>query len=189
MSTPGSRQDQAPRSLAQVPFVRHDPLVLLNLQPGPPGQRRRQPDHDFDGYGWSVVEDLVLEADDHARQQLPRALVLALHCADEQPPSEGVEGGEGVELELDVPDPTGGEPLTVLAPLDAFLRAHLPALPSEPADVVLALCNPCSAALQRPPQLGMRRLHYAHGDVLSWLDEYEHGRLQVRLHAHSWHRR
>ncbi|MCA9708207.1 MAG: hypothetical protein KDK70_20310 [Myxococcales bacterium] len=175
---------EVPRALAEVPLPRLDPLVLLNLQPDSQGRRRAVPDHDFAGHGFGVVDDLVLESDDGTRREVPRALVLALHSADEPSP------GPGLELELDVPDPAGGEPLCVLAPLDAFLRVHLPALPSEPDDVVLALCNPASAEVVRPAALAPdRRLHYAHGDVLSWLDEYEGGRTQIRLRARSWHLR
>lgn len=170
--------------LAQVPLPRLDPLVLLNLQPDAQGQRRDQPDHDYEGYGVAVVPALVLESDDGTRTELSSALVLALHSADEQPE------GPGIELELDMPDPAGGEPLTVLAPLDAFLRAHLPTLPGEPPHVVLALCNPRSASVERPESLdALRRLHYAHGDVLSWLDVHDDGHTQIRLRAHSWHRR
>lgn len=170
--------------LAQVPLPRLDPLVLLNLHVDAQGRRRDQPDLDFEGYGVAVAPGLVLEADDGTRIDLPAALVLALHSADEQPE------GPGIELELDVPDPAGGEPLTVLAPLGAFLRAHLPALPREPSDVVLALCNPRSASVERPESLdALRHLHYAHGDVLSWLDVHDDGRTQIRLRAHSWHQR
>lgn len=175
---------EAPRSLAEVPLPRLDPLVLLNLQPDAQGRRLVRPDHDFEGYGVAVARGLVLESDDGTREELPAALVLALHSADEQPE------GPGIELELDVPDPAGGEALTILAPLDAFLRAHLPMLPDEPPEVVLALCNPRSASVERPESLGtLRRLHYAHGDVLSWLDLYDDGRTQIRLRAHSWHQR
>lgn len=172
---------EAPRTLAEVPLPRLEPLALLNLQPDAAGRRRDEPDPDYEGYGFAVTGALVLESADGRRRALPTALVLALHSADEPSP------GAGLELELDVPDPTGGEALTVLAPLEAFLAAHLPRLPTEPDDVVLALCNPRGAAVSRPASLGARRLHYAHGDVLSWLDEYDDGRTRIRLHAHRWH--
>lgn len=175
-----------PESLAEVPLPRRDPLTLLNLQADEQGQHRATPDHDFWGYGWGVVEGLVLESADGTRRSIERALVLALHSADEQPDAPGIE------LEIDIPDPIDpveAEPLTVMAPLSAFLRAQLPQLPAEPADLVLALCNPRNEPVEREAALGQRRLHFAHGDVLSWLDVSPEAPARIRLHAKSWHQR
>lgn len=175
-----------PRSLAELPFERDEPLALLGLRPGPDGVWKREPDHDYAAFGWSEVDALVLEADDGLRTTVGPALVLALHSTDEPSPDAGV-----IELELDVLlDP---EPITIRAPLDRFLDAWLPRLPAKAPHVVLALCNPLDLDLARPAALGGRILHYAYGDVLSWLDhdddprDLELGR--IRLHAHSWHTR
>lgn len=171
-----------PRSLVEVPFEHAQPRRLLGLE-----RPRATPDHDYDRYGWTVVRELVLQ-DDRERRELGWALVLALHSADEPSPGPSPDGD--LELELDVPDPEGGEPLTVLAPLQAFLAAHLHGLPDDPPDVVLALCNPDAVAIERPPGLDRRRqLHYAHGDVTSWLDVHDDGRAGIRLRATSWHQR
>ncbi|MEX1365721.1 MAG: hypothetical protein AB1Z98_21515 [Nannocystaceae bacterium] len=171
-----------PRSLVEVPFEHAQPRRLLGLE-----RPRATPDHDYDRYGWTVVRDLVLE-DERERRELAEALVLALHSADE--PSPGASSDGELELELDVPDPAGGEPLTVLAPLQAFLAAHLGGLADDSPDVVLALCNPNAVAIERPPGLASRRrLHYAHGDVTSWLDVHDDGRAVIRLRATSWHQR
>lgn len=167
-----------PLRLAEVPLPRHEPLRLLDLH-----ERRERPEHDYEGYGWALVDELVLEAADGTRRVLEGALVLALHSADEQVP------GAELELELDLVDPAGEE-LTVLAPLRPFLDAHLGGLPPAPADVVLALCNPIATPVARPAALlPSRRLHYAHGDVTSWLDVYDDGTQRIRLHADSWHQR
>lgn len=184
MSDEPSGEGGGPRTLAEVPFPRHDDLGLLGLLPDAHGERREQPDHDFAGYGYGVVQRLILESEDGTRRELASALVLALHCTDEP------EGDDEIELELDIPDPDGGEEITVLAPLGAFLRAHLPTLPEDPADVVLALCNPHALDVTRPEGLGERRLHFARGDVFSWLDLHDRSDgADVRLRAHSWHLR
>jgi len=175
---------RAPQSLAEVPFLRHDAMALLALCPDAEGRRRDEPDDDFAGYGYGIVHDLVLESADGSQRVVPSALVLALHCTDE--PSTLEE----IELELDVVDPEGGEALTVLAPLGAFLRAHLPRLPDQPDDVVLALCNPRALDVPRLAALGQRRLHFAHGDVLSWLVLHDDDDgMEFRLQAETWHQR
>jgi hypothetical protein len=103
---------------------------------------------------------------------------------DEPSPEDAV-----IELELDLPDPDGAEPLAIRAPLDRFLAVWLPRLPATAPHVVLALCNPRRLDPARPRELGARHLHYAHGDVLSWLDAYDDAPAEIRLHAHTWHRR
>ncbi len=172
-----------PCSLAALPFPRRGALELLNLQADPGGGRREVPDHDFAGFGYGRVRDLVLADDDGQERSLAAALVLALHSSDDQP-----DQGEEVELEFDLPDPDDErETLSVLAPLSRFLEARLPALLDEVDDVVLALCNPRSVDVARPASLGPRRLHYAHGDVVSWLDLDDDGPARIRLAARSWH--
>lgn len=183
----------APASLAELPFERHDPLVLLDLQARPDGTRRAEPNLDYAGFGWAELDALVLESDDGTREPLGPALVLALHTPDDPPHLDHLE------LALELPDPDADPdphadpaPLVVLAPLDRFLAAWLPRLPRAAPHVVLALCNPGHLDPPRPSLLGPRQLHYAHGDVLAWLDvdpSCPELRPQIRLHAHAWHRR
>lgn len=167
-----------PRSLAEVIFEPHDPLVLLNLARD---RGAAQPDHDYEGYGWARLPNVTLEASDGGtQQQVGPVLLLAIHSADEQP------SDTEIEVELDLPVPDDDEPLAILAPLPALLRALLPRLPDDAPHVVLALCNPRCAPVKRPSALGSRTLHYAHGDVVSWLDEFDDGRTAVRLDALRW---
>lgn len=177
---------QAPRSLAEIPFEREPVLALLGLRPGPDGAWRREPDFDYARFGWAEAEALVLEADDGTRELVGPALVLALHSTDDPSPDAGV-----IELELDLhdeadADDADAEPLVIRAPLDRFLDVWLARLPSAAPHVVLALCNPLRLDPARPAALGTRRLHYAYGDVLSWLDLDENPP-RIRLHAHTWH--
>lgn len=186
---------QAPRSLAEIPFAREEVLALLGLRPGPDGAWRSEPDHDYARFGWGTAEALVLEAENGTQQVVGPALVLALHSTDEPSPNAGV-----IELELELNDDAtepaepaeDAEPLVIRAPLDRFLDVWLPRLPSTAPHVVLALCNPLRLDPERPAALASRHLHYAYGDVLSWLD---HDPLQagdpprIRLHAHQWHTR
>jgi hypothetical protein len=174
----------APRTLAELPFDRHEPLALLGLQAGADGRWRREPDPDYAVFGWAEADVVVLEAGDGTRQRVEHVLVLALHSTDVPSPDDTV-----IELELDLPDPDGAEPLVIRAPLDRFLSAWLPRLPATAPHVVLALCNPRHLDPARPPELGARHLHYAYGDVLSWLDTHDDAPPEIRLHAHTWHRR
>ena len=185
---------KAPRSLAELPFSRDEPLALLGLVPGPDGRWRSEPDHDYGRFGWAQADALVLENDDGSRLHVGPALVLALHSTDDPSPDDGV-----IELELELHDvePELGaseardpaEPLVIRAPLDRFLDAWLPRLPASAPHVVLALCNPLHLDPARPSALGARNLHYAYGDVLSWLDHQGDRSASIRLRAHAWHTR
>jgi hypothetical protein len=176
---------QAPRSLAEIPFEREDVLELLGLRPGSDGAWRREPDLDYARFGWAEAQTLVLEEDDEGRRVIGPALVLALHSTDEPSPDEAVIE---LEFELDLDDEP--EPLVIRAPLDRFLDVWLPRLPAAAPHVVLALCNPLRHDPARPAALGTRRLHYAHGDVLSWLDHIDGEEPpSIRLRAPTWHMR
>jgi hypothetical protein len=197
---PGISVMKAPRSLAELPFERDEPRALLGLVPGTDGEWRSEPDHDYGRFGWAEVEGLVLEGDDGARRRVGPALVLALHSTDEPSPDDGV-----IELELELHDVADdaradagddasedvepAEPLVIRAPLDRFLDVWLPRLPASAGHVVLALCNPLHLDPARPASLGPRNLHYAYGDVLSWLDHHEDRPASIRLRAHAWHTR
>jgi len=172
---------QAPRSLAEIPFEREDVLELLGLRPGPDGAWRREPDLDYARFGWAEAVTLVLEDAEGRQRVVGPALVLALHSSDEPSPDDAV-----IELEFELSLTGEPEPLVIRAPLDRFLEVWLPRLPWAAPHVVLALCNPLRHDPACPAALGSRRLHYAHGDVLSWLD-LEPPR--IRLHAHTWHTR
>jgi len=177
---------QAPQSLAEIPFEHEEPLALLGLRPGPDGAWRREPDLDYGRFGWAEAEAIVLEDHDGERRTVGPALVLALHSTDEPSPDDAV-----IELEFELALDGEPEPLVIRAPLDRFLDVWLSRLPASAPHVVLALCNPLRHDPARPAALGPRHLHYAHGDVLSWLD---HDHLHdwapcIRLHAHTWHTR
>jgi hypothetical protein len=153
--------------LADLPIPQREPLDLLAL-----ADERLAVDRDYAGYGWAWVEGLELSAPARPPVLLPRALVLALHSADEQ------VDADDVELELDV----GTE--VVRAPLSRLLAVKLPELPRFD-ELVLALCNPSRVAV-RSPAGATGRIHYALGDVTSWLDRDADGREHIRLGARSW---
>jgi hypothetical protein len=154
--------------LADLPLARAHPLDLLALR-----SERLAPDREYAGFGWAWVSDLELAAPARPSVVLPRALVLALHGADEQ-----VEPDD-IELGLELPGQL------VRAPLSRVLAAKLPGLPAA-AEIVLALCNPARTIVAAPPALRGARLHYAWGDVTSWLDRDEDGGEHVRLSGRRW---
>jgi hypothetical protein len=153
--------------IADLPIRHREPLDLLALQ-----DERLAPDDDWAGFGWAWVEHLELAAPAQPSIVLARALVLALHSADEQ------VDADDIELELDV------DGVIVRAPLSKVLAVHLPRLPDAP-ELVLALCNPAEVVVRRPA-LASGRIHYAHGDVTSWLDRDADGGEHIRLAAHRW---
>ncbi len=152
--------------LADLPIREREPLDLLALT-----VERLHVDHDWAGFGWTWVDGLELAAPGQSLV-LPRALVLALHSADEQ------VDADDIELELDV----DGE--IVRAPLSKLLAVHLPLLPAAP-ELVLALCNPAGVTVRRPA-VAAGRIHYARGDVTSWLDRDANGGEHIRLSAQRW---
>lgn len=153
--------------IADLPIRQREPLDLLALT-----VERLCVDRDWAGFGWAWVEPLELAAPGRPSIVLPRALVLALHSADEQ------VDADDVELELDV----DGE--VVRAPLSKVLAVHLPLMPTAP-ELVLALCNPAEVAVRRPA-LATGRIHWARGDVTSWLDRDADGGEHIRLAAREW---
>ncbi len=163
--------------IAEIPFPRLAAHVLLHVD----DPERLSPDLTFAGFGHGVVGPLELAAPRQRSIVLERALVLALHTSEIPPP-------DASEIELEFELETEDEQLTsVLVPLDGFLAVKLPTLLGCERDVVLALCNPLRLAPARPAVLGERTLHYAWGDVLSWLDRDAWGGEQFRLSADAWH--
>jgi hypothetical protein len=154
--------------IADLPLPEREPLELLALE-----HDRSAPDVDYAGFGRAWIEGLELAAPDRPSLVLPRALVIALHSADEQPE------GDDVELLFEL----AGQ--SVLVPLSKWLDALLPGLPAAD-DVVLALCNPNRVGIAAPLDAKHPRIHYALGDVTSWLDFDAHGRGHVRLSARRW---
>ncbi len=151
--------------IAELPFRERPVLELLNLL-----GERSAPDHDYAGYGWARVSRVWCAAAGSG-SYVADALVLALHTADDAEPI-----AEDVELEFELP---GHPPVSVL--LSAFLARWLPLLPQASA-IVLALCNPHRAVLPFPPAAKVP-VHYAFGDVTSWLDD---GGERIELVADSW---
>jgi hypothetical protein len=162
--------------LADLPISEREPLELLALA----DDERLAVDREYAGYGWAWIDGLELSAPARPSVILPRALVLALHSADEQ------VDPDDVELELEV----GAE--IVRAPLSRVLAVKLPTLPRF-ADLVLALCNPSRTKVRWPTRVAVRmpsgslgRIHYGLGDVTSWLDRDADGGEHIRLAARSW---
>lgn len=152
--------------IAELPLPLVDLEALLALEVD-----RLAPDRDYAGFGMAWAERLELAAPDRPSVWLARALVVALHSADEQ-----TCRGD-VELLFELPDQS------VIVPLSAWLDAFVPRLPAT-QDVVLALCNPDRVAIEAPP--AAPRLHVALGDVTSWRDDDGPGRSHVRLSARAW---
>jgi hypothetical protein len=153
--------------IAELPFHERPVLELLNLLGG-----RSTPDHDYAGYGWARVGKVWCVGAANA-YSVDDALVLAIHTADDA----GAIAGD-IELEFELPD---HPPVSVLA--SAFLERWLPVLPRASA-IVLALCNPHRATLVRPAAVTVP-VHYALGDVTSWLD-HDDGGERIELVADSW---
>ncbi len=151
--------------IADLPFRERPLLELLNLN-----EERDVPQHDYAGYGWALADSVWLGTADGAGIPVDGSLVLALHSPDEAEPRR-----DDVELLFDLSDGT-----SVTVPLSRFLEVWLPRLPAADS-IVLALCNPHRA---RPPYRGQTPLHYAEGDVTSWLDRDQGDR--VELIADAW---
>lgn len=157
-------------TIGQLPFHERPMLELLNLV-----GERDAPDHDYAGHGWARVPRVWLGdgvGDTGTGRFVADALVLALHCPDDAEPL-----ADDVELELELPDGS-----SVLVLLSRFLATWLPKLPRASA-IVLALCNP-HRATPRVPVNATAPIHYARGDVTSWLDRDRSDR--VELLAESW---
>jgi hypothetical protein len=157
-------------TIAELPFHERPVLELLNLV-----GERDAPDPGYAGYGWARVPGVWLGdgADDReAGRFIADALVLALHSADDAEPL-----ADDIELEFDLPDGS-----SVLVLLSQFLARWLPKLPRASA-IVLALCNP-QHSTPRAPAGATAPIHYALGDVTSWLDRDRGDRIE--LIAGSW---
>jgi hypothetical protein len=155
--------------IADLPITEHPPLDLLALT-----EERLAPDVDYAGFGWTWIDSLELSAPARPSVVIPRALVLALHSAE----VDNDPDAHDIELEFDV------DGALFRAPLSRVLEVHLPRLPGA-ADVVLALCNPEDIVV-RAPVGAVGRIHYALGDVTSWLDRDQGGGERIRLAAKRW---
>jgi len=158
------------RKLAEIPFLRREPLDLLNLR-----GERRAPDPDYAGFGHGRADLVRLEDRAGACVEVEGALILALHSSD-----LGQARADDIDLEFFVDEVAPG--YSVTARLSAFLAARLEEVRGDERAIVLALCNPHRAAIARPAAAGALPVHYALGDVESWLDP--DGRL--RLTADAW---
>lgn len=155
------------RSLADLPFEPHNPETLLGIVRGRP-----EPDQDYAGYGWALVERILLE-DVQGVREVRDALLIAVHSADVQPPPP-----QPIDLEFEV-----GDQAYVVA-LPRFLEVVASRLPIAGRPIVLAMCNPQAVDVEIPRALAPMA-HYAHGDVIAWLDERPDGE-QLRLSASRW---
>ena len=152
------------RSVGELPFREWDARELLNLT-----DERASPVLDDIRFGWCRLDRVWLESP-AGLTVVESPLVIALHAAE-----DGEALDRDVELEFYLDDEH-----SVTALLSTFLGHWLPRLPAA-SRLVLAMCNPHRATLPHP---GGVPVHYAHGDVDSWL---EHGDDSVRLAADSWH--
>jgi hypothetical protein len=154
-------------TVAGLPFHARPVLELLNLE-----DDRAGPDPDYAGYGWAHASRLWLVEPAALAHPIDDALLLALHC-----PDDGEVLANDIELYFELPEQS---PVTVLA--STFLAHWLPRLPEDVSQIVLALCNPHSASLLQPQQTSLP-LHFAHGEVESWIAR-DDGRIELR--APSW---
>lgn len=154
-------------TIAELPFHERPMLELLNLV-----DDRTQPDPDYAGYGWARASRLWLVEPRALPRLIDDALLLALHC-----PDDGEALANDIELYFELPEQP---PVTVLA--SKFFARWLPRLPQDVSQIVLALCNPHRASLPQPKETCLT-LHFAHGEVESWL-AHDDGRIELR--APSW---
>jgi hypothetical protein len=150
-------------SIGDIPFVERELLELLALD-----RDRDAPDLDYAGFGWAFAPHVVLE--DGVRREIADPIVVAMHSADEQT----------TDGDIDLLFETDDE--SVIVPLSRFLPHAFRLLPAD-REIVLALCNPAKV---RPDPVD-RVVHYADGDVLSWLDPIGRHDWIVRLSAPVWH--
>ncbi|CAN5914323.1 hypothetical protein BH11MYX3_BH11MYX3_48330 [soil metagenome] len=153
--------------IIDLPFIERPVHELLHLEVD-----RDVPSHDYAGFGWARVDRLWLAVGEEPGRLVRDALVLALHSAD-----DGEVLADDVELEFELPD-RADRPVSVLA--STFLSRWLPMLPDASA-IVLALCNPHRADLQRPAE-ARSPIHYGLGDVESWREDPD----RILLTAESW---
>ncbi len=149
------------RSVLELPVLERDPVELLGITSG------GFVNADYDRFGFARVAGLVL-ADFEQRQpiELDEALLLAVHTADDAEPL-----ADDLDLEFWLTDERD-EQLAFQATLSLFLERWLPRLPQEPSALVLAVCNPASTELPRPPGLARnRQFYYPHGDVTAWFED------------------
>ncbi len=155
-------------TIAELPVHERPVLELLRFDP-----QRTTVDVEYAGYGWAKLDRLWLSTgrpDEDPLRAIDDVLVLALHSSDD---AEALP--DDIELEFELPD---RPPVSVLA--SVFLARWLPKLPRA-SQIALALCNPHRATLRAPASVP---LHYALGDVESWLQEDPEPR--IILAAETW---
>lgn len=169
--------------LVDLPFERQEPLALLGID-----RARREPDlsGDFAGCGHATLDEIVL-ADAEGRRTIVRdVLVVALHTPELDDPDADPDAFE-LEFQLSAGDATA-PPVAVFVPLSRFLDVRVAAIVGSARTVVLALCNPRGLRPAAPRWLDpSRRLLWATGDVVSWLDVEADGRERFRLQAERWY--
>ncbi len=156
-------------AIAELPFHERPVLEVLNLV-----DDRTAPDPDYTGYGWARVSRLWLVEPAALPRPIDDALLLVLHC-----PDDGEVLANDIELYFALPEQPRAS-VTVLA--STFFDHWLARLPQDPSQIVLALCNPHCASLPQPQQT-RRTLHFAHGEVESWIARDDR---RIELRAPSW---
>lgn len=161
-------------SILELPFREQPVLELLGFDLK--GEREAVNLEDT-RFGWCRPEVIWLDAGGEGGAsggaglvEVRRPLLLALHSADDGPAL-----ANDVVLEFVLED-EGDAAGSVAAPLSLFLERWLPRLltGSDAGDgaapIVLAMCNPHRAQLVAPAAAAGRVMHYALGDVDSWLE-------------------
>ena len=152
-------------ALTDLPFEQQPPKPLLGLDVD-----RDEPDLDFAGFGWGHLPALTPSTPYGARRLLD-ALVFAVHTPDEP--------GDALELEFWLDD--GDDAIAAMVPWPLFADRILRPRLGAQREVVLAMCNPNNLRIAAPAWLGSHRLHYAEGDVISWLDRNEPRRGAIQI--------
>lgn len=147
--------------IAELPFAERPVLELLALD----DDSRAEPDPDYAGFGHARIDRVELIG--AGGGVVEDALLIAVHSADDGEPLP-----DDVELEFVLGD------RSVTALLSTFLDRWLPRLAGDARAIVLVMCNPHRAAVRAAAAVPV---HYALGDVESWLDGGD-----VRLVAEAW---
>lgn len=170
--------------IEDLPFRCREPHELFGIVPG-----RIEPDlsGNYVEHGWVRLDEVALADGAGSTTILRDVVVVALHSPDLDNPLASANEPE-IELELRLGAEPATEIVAVIVPLSRFLAAHATGVIGDARDVLLAWCNPRRLRPAAPTWLdATRRLHFACGDVVSWLDPVEGGRGRFRFVAESWH--
>lgn len=173
MNSPDPRKrSELPQSIEDIEFPELSAECLLALdRVDEQGQRMPQPDLDHDRWGHARVDRIDLCIDHELVRGLGPSLLLGLHSCEDQ--SRAAPDDITLEFFYDI----NGEEQSVTVGMRRFLELHLENCLRQhaplPPNIVLVLCNPVDALLDRPLSVPTPAItvHYALGDVISWARE------------------